>query len=89
MKKPNPNKVPRTEADCRREYQRGLGDGMQHLLEMVLFVLIDKHNAPREDIHTLAEEVDYLADSIRRGDIKWKDIKSVLHDEFDLVVNLK
>lgn len=86
--KTNPRKKPRTEADCKREYQRGVDDGMKHLLEMVLFVLIDKHDAPREDIHTLNSEITYLAESIERGDIKWKDINRVLYDEFNLEVHL-
>jgi len=84
--KTNPRNIPRSQADCDREYQRGLDDGMTHMMEMVLFCLADKHGASHEDIHTLAGEIDYLADSIRRGDIKWKDIFCVLYDEFDLEV---
>ena len=92
-KKLNPKKIPRTEADCKREYKRGyekgMDDGMKHLMEMIIFNLLDKHNATKDEIHTLTSEVNYLADSIRRGDIKWKDIWAVLNDEFEVKVKLE
>lgn len=55
---------------------------------LVLYVLVDKHNAPKEDIQQLAEEVNYLADSVSKGYVSWRDIKHVLLEEYDAKINL-
>ena len=86
--KPNPRNVPCSEADCRKAYVEGVDDGMNHLMEMVLFNLLDKHGATKEELQTLADEVDDLADYIRRGIIKWEDITKALYDEFNLEVHI-
>ena len=50
----------------------------------MLYILIEKHNAPYEDIQHLAEEVNYYADSITKGYVSWKDIEHVVVDEYDV-----
>ena len=51
---------------------------------MVLYILIDKHDAPKEDIQQLAAEVNYYADSISQGYITWKDVERVVRDEYEV-----
>lgn len=41
-KKTNPRNVPRTEADCKREYLRGIDDGVRLSRVIMLTVLLDK-----------------------------------------------
>lgn len=84
----NPNKIPRTQADVDRAYKRGVDDGLNQGIEMILWVLIDKHDAPMDDIQQLAEELEYVADSIGRGYTTFSMIRKTLKDEYDVEVRL-
>ena len=55
---------------------------------MFLYVLVDKHGAPKEDIQQLAEEVNYMADSISKGYVSWRDIEHVLLEEYEVQIDL-
>lgn len=57
---------------------------MTRLLQMVLYVPVDKHNATHEELGQLAAEVNYVADSINRGYLKFADIERVLGEEYDV-----
>ena len=59
---------------------------MRRLLYIVLFILIDKHGAPKEDIHQLAAEIDYYAHSIAKGYISRKDVERVVVEEYDVEI---
>ena len=83
-KKPNPNKRPATMADVNRAKNNATIEAMHRSLLLVLFVLIDKHNAPYEDIQQFAEEINYYADSIAKGYVRWPDIERVVEDEYDV-----
>lgn len=56
-KKVNPNRRPATHADVNRAKKQATQTAMRRLLYIVLFILIDKHGAPEEDIHQLAAEI--------------------------------
>ncbi len=81
-KKTNPRRKPATMADVERAKLTATEEALRRMLYLVLYILIDKHDAPREDIAQLAEEVNYCADSICKGYITWKDIERVVRDEF-------
>ena len=87
-KRVNPRRQSATVADVKRAKRKATDEAMKLILYMVLFVLIDKHDAPKEDIQQLASEVNYLADSINRGYVKWSDIRQVLEEEYDVEVSL-
>ena len=59
-KKTNPKKIPKTQADVDRAEEKGLIFGMEFAVHLVLWILLDKHNAPDEDVQVLNEEVKYL-----------------------------
>ena len=86
MKRTNPHKKPATMADVNRAKNAAMLEAMHRSLLLVLYVLIDKHDAPFEDIQQFAEEINYYADSIARGYVKWKDIEHVVEDEYDVVL---
>lgn len=83
-KRTNPRKQPVTMADVERAKSTATDEALRRMIYLVLFILIDKHDAPREDIAQLAEEVNYYADSITQGYITWKDIERVVRDEFSV-----
>lgn len=84
MKKPNPRRHPVTQADVERAKATATNDAMRQVLYLMLYILIDKHNAPYEDICQLAEEVNYYAESVSEGRISWKDIEHVVREEYDV-----
>ena len=88
-RKMNTRRRPATEADIKRAKAQAMDEAMQTILYMVLYVLVDKHGATHEEIAQLAAEVNYVADSISRGYIKWQDIMHTLEDEYDVHLNLK
>lgn len=57
-------------------------EAMRRSLYLILYVLIDKHDAPLEDIQRLSDEVNYLADSIVKGYVTWRDIERVVVDDY-------
>ena len=83
-KKVNPNRIPATQADVERAKKFATTSALRKLLYLMLYILIDKHEAPKEDIHRLAAEVNYYADSISQGYITWKDVEHVVVDEYGI-----
>ena len=83
-KKVNPRRKPATHADVEKAKSQASSEAIRKILYLVLYILIDKHDAPREDIHQLADEVNYYADSISRGYITWKDVERVVRDEYEV-----
>lgn len=86
MKKVNPRRVPATKADIEKAKKDATQGALRKLLYLMLYILIDKHNAPKEDIHQLAAEVNYYADSISKGYITWKDVERVVRDEYGVTL---
>ena len=88
MRKTNPRRRPATQADVKKAKNEATDNAMKRVLCMFLYVLVDKHGAPKEDIQELAGELNYMADSIRRGYVKWPDIEKVLFEEYELEIEL-
>lgn len=83
-KRVNPHRKPVTQADVNRAKNEATNEAIKRICYLMLYILIEKHNAPYEDIQQLAEEVNYYADSITRGYVSWKDIEHVVVDEYDV-----
>lgn len=81
-KKVNPRRQPVTKADLNKAKNKATTDAMRRIIYLMLYILIDKHNAPEEDILQLAEEFNYYADSVDRGYITWDDVEQVVVDEY-------
>ena len=84
-KKINPRRRPATLADVKRAKDKATDDAIKLVVYMVMYVLIDKHGAPKEDIQQLGEEINYVADSIARGYVKCEDIRRTLEEEYGFV----
>ena len=89
-KHPNPNRVPvhLTEADIKRIKREATDEGMNRAIRLMLYVLIDKHDAPMEDLQQLAQELNHAAGCVSSGLIKWRDIDKLLDEEYDIEIEL-
>lgn len=80
-KKTNPKRIPKTQADVDRAEEKGRVFGMEFMANLTLWVLIDKHDAPDEDVLQLRDEILYLCDSIDKGYVSYADIRRALREE--------
>lgn len=78
-----------TQADVAKAKAQASDEAMTRILQMVLYVLLDKHGATHEEIGQLAAEVNYVADSINRKYLTFEDIEGTLGDEYDVHLNLR
>lgn len=85
--KVNPRRVPRTQRDVDAAYDAGIAAGLNRGIELMLYVLIDKHAAPMEDIQRLARELNHAAECVAEGYVTWPDIRRILK-EYDVEVEL-
>lgn len=85
-RKKNPRTRPATQADVKKAKSEATTEAMRRVLYLMLYVLIDKHDAPVEDIQQLAGEVNYCADSIAKGYVSWRDIERVVVDEYGVKI---
>ena len=79
--KTNPRKIPRTQADVDRAEAKGQFFGMEFMAVLTMWILIDKHDAPDEDVQQFNEEIKYLLDSIDKGYVSYPDIRRALDEE--------
>ena len=84
----NPRRVPMTLADVNRAEQRGREIGLEFALNLVLYVLKDKHDAPTEDILQLRDEFMYVIDSVAKRYLSYSDIVNALKSDYDLTVRI-
>lgn len=83
----NPRRVPRTQADVEAAYTKGVTEGLNRGIELMLYVLIDKHAAPMEDVQQLAAELNHAAGCVAEGYVTWAGVRRMLK-EYDVEVEL-
>jgi len=76
------------EADLERAKTKATDAAMRRAILMMLYTLVDKHQAPKEDIQQLAWEINYTAGSIKDGYVTWADIERVLLKEYEIEIKL-
>lgn len=86
--KVNPRRVPRTQKDVDAAFDRGVAEGLHRGVELMLYVLVDKHAAPMDDVQQLAAELNHAAECVAEGYVTWADIGRVLK-EYDVEVVLE
>lgn len=87
-KKVNPRNRPATQADVDRAREWGQSFGVEFALNVVLYVLKDKHDARDEDIRQFRDEFMYVIDSVGRKYLTYSDIVRTLKTEYDLSIRL-
>jgi hypothetical protein len=83
-KKTNPNRILISQAEANRMVTEATNRAVSAAFEMMLYILIDKHDAPHEDVQQLARELEWLARSLNSntpGHLTWGDVHRVL-DEY-------
>lgn len=85
--KVNPRRVPRTQKDVDAAFDRGVAEGLHRGVELMLYVLIDKHDVPMDDVQQLARELNHAAECVAEGYVTWSDIRRILK-EYDVEVEL-
>lgn len=78
--KVNPRRVPRTQRDVDAAYDAGIAEGLNRGIELMLYVLIDKHAAPMDDVQQLAAELNHAAECVAKGYVTWSDIRQMLKE---------
>ena len=91
QKRVNPARRPLSEAALKDAKARYTSAGLNVGIELMLWVLIDKHDAPLEDVQQLLNEmidVADVADSITKGYVDLRDIEKTLLEEYNVEVEL-
>lgn len=85
-KKTNPSKRPATQADVNKAKREATDIAIKRTVKMVLYILLDKHDAPAEEVQQLSNEIGWLANGIVNGIMSWNDVDRVLK-EYDVKIN--
>ena len=89
MSKTNPRRIPRTQADVDRAYERGKEEGVNGALVLFLFTMLDKFGAGDDELKQFADAFSYTVDSIERGYITEADLRKVVRDEYHTTIETK
>ena len=76
----NPRRIPRTQADVDKAYSNGILEGLNRGIDLMLYVVIDKHDAPMDDVQQLAGELNHAAQCVAEGYVTWADIRQMLKE---------
>lgn len=79
-KKVNPNRRPCTEADVKKAVNKATDIAVRRAIRLVLFILIDKHDAPVDEVQQLADEIEWLSENIDAGRLSWSYVDKVLKE---------
>lgn len=85
----NPRRIPRTQADVDKAMDEGRKFGVEFAINVVLYVLKDKHAGTDEEIMQLRDEFMDVVDSVARKYLSYADIKRCLKSEYDLTAEVK
>lgn len=86
--KTNPKRIPKTQADVDKAFSNGMDFGAEFALNVVLYVLKDKHNATDDEIMQFRDEFMYVIDSVGKKYLAYADIVRTLKTDYDLAVNI-
>ena len=73
-------------ADVERAKAAGRVEGMEFMTTVIVWLLLEKHGAPDEDLQQLSREVAYVADSITKGYLSYADMRRCMKEEYDWTV---
>lgn len=88
-KKTNPRKIPKTQADVDRAYQRGKDEGAKSSIIIMMYAMKDKLGATDDQLTEFFDAINYTVDSINKGYITEKDLQTVIKEDYDMSFVLK
>ena len=77
-------RIPVSMRDVQKAREDGIRDGCRLATAMFFTVLKDKWNASNEDLHTIWQQTENLADSVSKHYVNADDLVSVLREEYDI-----
>ena len=88
-KKTNPRKIPKTQADVDKAYERGKTEGAKSSIIIMMYAMKDKFGASDEELTEFFEAITYTVDSINKGYITEKDLQTVIKEDYDMEFVMK
>lgn len=85
----NPKRIPRTQADVDKAYDKGLTDGTICGLTVMLYVLHDKFGATDEQLKEFSDAFNYVIDSMQRGYVTETDLRVVVKEEYGTIIKVE
>lgn len=83
--KTNPRKKPATWEDVRREWKRGVEDGVSCATAIILTVLADKFDGA-DYIPEIWQELNKLSEEVAEHRVSIGDLKHTLKEEYGIIV---
>lgn len=84
-KKVNPRKIPKTQEDVDRAWEKGVADGVSNACAIFLTVLLDKFNGG-EHIGAVWSEINKLSGEIKERRVSIADLRNTLLEEYSIEV---
>ena len=56
----------------------GICTGVEYAFKIALYILLDKHDAPAEDVQQLSRELKWAAENILEKNLSWSFVEKVL-----------
>ena len=85
----NLRRIPRTQVDVDKAYKRGMTDGLQGALTIMLYTLKDKFGTDDEGLQDFADAFNYTVDSINKGYVSEADLRAVVRAEYGTEIEVK
>ena len=85
MKKTNPRRIPKTQADVDAAYDKGVTDGSDCACIIMMSALLDKFNAA-DYLPDIWAAFGKLSEEIKERRVSIPDLRRTLRDEYDLKV---
>lgn len=85
MAKVNPRKIPRTQTDCDRAWERGVLDGVSNATAMFLTVIVDKFDGA-DHVMSVWNEINKLSAEVKERRVSVADLKNTLKEEYQIYV---
>lgn len=84
-KKINPRRVPVSQADV----EDARVEGCEIMANIVLFLLSNDFDFSHEDIQRVHERIELYLSQIINGQLRYEDVKTALHEEYNVTVRFK
>lgn len=83
--KTNPRKIPRTQEDVDRAWQKGVLDGVSNASAIFMTVLVDKFDGA-DHVQDVWREINKLSEEVKERRVSVADLRRVLLEEYDIRV---
>lgn len=83
MQKTNPRRKPATQADCRKQFEKGVQVGCHACLAMVIFTLVDNELMDNEQMAAFNKRFNSVVECVRNRNLDIKDLEEILVGEYN------